>query len=732
MKAAESKTTTATQALQAKAEAQQPFFQAQSEQQGAFFGQEAPAAKPFFSPFIQTKLSIGQPGDKYEQEADAMAEQVVQKLSSGKTEAPIQRKCAECAAEEEGIAPKLQLKSIFESNEEPAGGQLQRKCEACTAEKIQPMRIQRMGKEEEPELQAKGEVPGLQASADLESRLNSTKGGGSPLSDETRTAMESSFGTDFSGVRVHTNSGAVQMNQELGAQAFTHGSDVYFNSGKYNPGSTEGNRLLGHELTHVVQQGHSLNRRVQRRRVPANSELSAALPITLSNTSLYAEIGMARVLSRAWGGLTPTQQTAVQSATTSLSLTWTNEESLRYALLGANRDTLLRFEQALRTVAPSVTLGDPLLINSGPRPGTADAANILNLVTRANTIFTDIASGARDTDIGQVFGVSNVTTAKNKYNNASIRMNHLHSVNKIVTDRSGYNAEVGLGGLTNRNQISVSPNVMDNPANNESVVTLIHESMHAGNPGDVRDKGYINQPSFTVLSESIKLTNAAHFEVVPRRILGANFAFAGQTFIPAGTAGSPTLTPRQEAIRGASEMFRQAWTIGLNLHNLFVRLFRNPTEWDALNLSTVFSGVDASARFSNTLPFWSKVEKLTTHSRMTEINTSGAAAVRPISIIDIALSEGLVRKLSLGMRNIPQTEAAAQTFETTHATPTEITAAAAGVNAERDLIIKLVIRAHLGNITGSLDRDEAVVRLLGQTNNLIDVLTIRPLSAFPF
>lgn len=255
MKAAESKTTTASQPLQAKAEAQQPFFQAQNEQQGAFFGQETPAAKPFFTPFIQTKLSIGQPGDKYEQEADAMAEQVVQRLASRKTEAPIQRKCAECAAEEEGIAPKLQLKSIFESNEEPAGEQVQRKCAACTAEKIQPMRIQRMGEEEEPELQAKGAVPGLQASADLESRLNSTKGGGSPLSDETRTAMESSFGTDFSGVRVHTNSGAVQMNQELGAQAFTHGSDVYFNSGKYNPGSTEGNRLLGHELTHVVQQG---------------------------------------------------------------------------------------------------------------------------------------------------------------------------------------------------------------------------------------------------------------------------------------------------------------------------------------------------------------------------------------------------------------------------------------------------------------------------------------------
>ena len=45
------------------------------------------------------------------------------------------------------------------------------------------------------------------------------------------------------------------MNQDLNAQAFTHGSDVYFNSGKYDTGSSEGQKLLAHELTHVVQQG---------------------------------------------------------------------------------------------------------------------------------------------------------------------------------------------------------------------------------------------------------------------------------------------------------------------------------------------------------------------------------------------------------------------------------------------------------------------------------------------
>ncbi|MGK7947778.1 MAG: DUF4157 domain-containing protein [Xenococcaceae cyanobacterium] len=52
------------------------------------------------------------------------------------------------------------------------------------------------------------------------------------------------FGTDFSDVKVHTDSSAVQMNQDIQAQAFTHGQDIYFNSGKYSPDTNEGKSLL--------------------------------------------------------------------------------------------------------------------------------------------------------------------------------------------------------------------------------------------------------------------------------------------------------------------------------------------------------------------------------------------------------------------------------------------------------------------------------------------------------
>ena len=95
----------------------------------------------------------------------------------------------------------------------------------------------------------------------LESKLNSSKGGGSPLDDETRGGMESSFGADFSGVRIHTDSESSQMNTQLSARAFTHGNDIYFNEGQYQPGSNDGQKLLAHELTHTIQQGASTHRK---------------------------------------------------------------------------------------------------------------------------------------------------------------------------------------------------------------------------------------------------------------------------------------------------------------------------------------------------------------------------------------------------------------------------------------------------------------------------------------
>ncbi|MEH1867451.1 MAG: DUF4157 domain-containing protein [Nostoc sp.] len=113
-----------------------------------------------------------------------------------------------------------------------------------------------------------------EAGGNLEGRLNSSKGGGSPLPDDVRSFMEPRFGADFSQVRVHTGRESVQMNQDLNAQAFTHKQDIYFGAGK----APAKDALTAHELTHVVQQCSSagtLQRQPAIRSTPASRPDSA-------------------------------------------------------------------------------------------------------------------------------------------------------------------------------------------------------------------------------------------------------------------------------------------------------------------------------------------------------------------------------------------------------------------------------------------------------------------------
>ena len=259
MRAAKSESTPAATNLQAKSQTQ-PFFQ-KGGRGKVLIGEQT--QEPFFSgkSAIQTKLTIGQPGDKFEQEADLTADSVVQKLSQPdspsiqkKTQAaksaatagtlalkqqkPIQENAPEQEVETDA-EERLQKKPIFESSAESDDEpNVQRDCGACA---------------EEETLQAKSDTAG--SPQGIESRLSSTKGLGSPLPRSTQSSMEQAFGVDFGGVRVHTGSDAVQMNRELGAHAFTHGSDIYFNAGKYDTSSQSGQHLLAHELTHTVQQG---------------------------------------------------------------------------------------------------------------------------------------------------------------------------------------------------------------------------------------------------------------------------------------------------------------------------------------------------------------------------------------------------------------------------------------------------------------------------------------------
>jgi len=85
--------------------------------------------------------------------------------------------------------------------------------------------------------------------------INAKRGSGGGLDAGFAKKAGSAMGQDFSDVNVHTDSQADELSTSLGAKAFTTGSDIFFQSGQYNPGSSDGQQLLAHELTHVVQQG---------------------------------------------------------------------------------------------------------------------------------------------------------------------------------------------------------------------------------------------------------------------------------------------------------------------------------------------------------------------------------------------------------------------------------------------------------------------------------------------
>ncbi len=325
-------------------------------------------ADSFFG--VQAKLSIGKQGDKYEREADSVADKVVaksdtqhnffgkgqffpaspnhniqrspfeevqekgeqeeiQEKSIAETIRPgvqlstddeeIQEKCAECEAEEK--VQKVPFEDASAKENEPVQQQteeepIQEKCDDCGGEE---QSIQKAGvefpeipeaekeedtveavkeeqqaeevpaeeeakgeeaaggeegpkalsmptpqkdeeKKDKPKLQQKSSKNGSSNSSEIESSLQQSRGSGSKMAPGVMQEMNQSFGTNFENVNIHTGSNAVQMNKDLGAHAFTSGSDIYFNQGKYDPESKEGKHLLAHELTHTIQQGATSNK----------------------------------------------------------------------------------------------------------------------------------------------------------------------------------------------------------------------------------------------------------------------------------------------------------------------------------------------------------------------------------------------------------------------------------------------------------------------------------------
>jgi hypothetical protein len=101
--------------------------------------------------------------------------------------------------------------------------------------------------------EAAGVLPTGEVHPAVQSEISTTRGGGASLDGGVQERLSGSLG-DLSDVRVHTDDNADRLNRSVAARAFATGTDVYFARGEYNPGSAAGDKLIAHELAHVVQQ----------------------------------------------------------------------------------------------------------------------------------------------------------------------------------------------------------------------------------------------------------------------------------------------------------------------------------------------------------------------------------------------------------------------------------------------------------------------------------------------
>jgi hypothetical protein len=186
------------------------------------------------APVIQTKLVLGRADDRYEREADHVAETVLRSLR-GRPGAVRDHG----RAEGEPVVSRKASSSV-----DPLGG--------------------------------------TSIAAGTETVIARARSGGVALAPTVRSRMEAAFGRDFGAVRIHQGPDADTLSRQLQARAFTSGADIFFASGGYRPAGSSGQALLAHELTHVAQQGAA--GRIRRRPDRPAAEEQAPHPVDLHHS----------------------------------------------------------------------------------------------------------------------------------------------------------------------------------------------------------------------------------------------------------------------------------------------------------------------------------------------------------------------------------------------------------------------------------------------------------------
>ncbi|WP_051309285.1 eCIS core domain-containing protein [Desulfogranum japonicum] len=247
-------------------------------------------------PRLQAKLKIGEPNDQYEQEADRVADQVMRM-----PEPQMQRKdCSTPVCEDQDEEQILQPKSLGNSS--------------VTHSVNHPL---------------------------IQNVLSSP---GQPLDADIRSFMEPRFGWDFSGVRVHTDRQAAKSAQVVNALAYTVGKNVIFASGQYSPSTGNGRRLLGHELSHVVQQNNksygSTNIKISRQKGSSRAKATKKQISTfVANRFFYlASLGKRKIAEKVPSGWP--YRSDLERHWNNTKKYWWDEADQKVRVIDVNRDAI--------------------------------------------------------------------------------------------------------------------------------------------------------------------------------------------------------------------------------------------------------------------------------------------------------------------------------------------------------------------------------------------------------
>ncbi|MHB9833310.1 eCIS core domain-containing protein [Paraburkholderia terrae] len=326
---------------------------------------------------VQPTLTISQPGDLHEREAERVAEAVmrtskpasglprVSAISSTSSAPPLQRFCAECEDEITKLPTISSLSAI--------GATVQAKEGGTTAH----------------------------AGPAMTSNLLALRGGGNPLPAVSREFFESRFGVDFSRVRIHSDAQAARAAAEIRAHAFSVGAEIFFAEGRYQPHTREGQRLLAHELTHTLQQGgggaHPSAETVYRYSWDEFVDDAETVGSTIAGGASGAVDTVSSAAATVGQSVTSSVEAAGEAVSTAASSTvsWLENEAGQLALHGA-RELAARIGGSVGVVGTTIVITIPDVELCTPRsiPLTVPIMNLLVPLWGWAGVFGPVGVGA--------------------------------------------------------------------------------------------------------------------------------------------------------------------------------------------------------------------------------------------------------------------------------------------------------------------------------------------------